>query len=400
MTVQRRGNDPHTWTIRYDERVGPGEPRRRVRKSFHGTQKEAVAEDLRLQGLAKRGVATANRGKTPFAAFCEEWIEHRRALVSTADDDDDEVAAATFDADRRRVKNHIIPVLGKYKIGDIGPRDIERAKAAWKLRPNVLKPEKTLGRKTIFHIYSLTRKILNDAVLWRFIESNPCAGVRVPKKGNAALSATPPADAMRLIEHDSLAPVHVAALVALLTGARRGELLALHRSDLDFEAGLIRYRRALTALDGRTFSKALKTGDKGHKDVPMFFLADLLAAYLSAHLEIADGPIFCRGGLPRNSGKYWMPAAFSKALKRHLEQLGISGQSAQRLRHAFNSLGALTGSDELTRSKLMGHTGVQMTRGRYTTIYSEAARKTIAMLEASLNIGTKLGPNEPERFVP
>jgi integrase len=95
-----------------------------------------------------------------------------------------------------------------------------------------------------------------------------------------------------------------------------------------------------------------------------------------------------------------MPAAFSKALKRHLEQLGISGQSAQRLRHAFNSLGALTGSDELTRSKLMGHTGVQMTRGRYTTIYSEAARKTIAMLEGSLNIGTKLGPNEPERFIP
>lgn len=298
------------------------------------------------------------------------------------------------------MKNHIIPVLGKYRIGEIGPRDIERAKALWKSRRNTLKPDQALSKKTVFHIYSLTRKILNDAVLWRYIESNPCAGIRVPKKGNAALSATPPAEAMRLIEHDSVAPVHVAALVALLTGARRGEVLALKRADQDFEAGLIRYRRALTALDGHTFTKDLKTGDKGHKDVPMFFLADLLGAYLSAHPEIGNGPIFFKGGLARNAGRYWMPASFSKALRRHLEQLGISGQSAQRLRHAFNSLGALTGSDELTRSKLMGHTGVEMTRSRYATIYSEAARKTIAMLEASLNIGTKLGPNERERLNP
>jgi hypothetical protein len=196
MGVQQGGKDPHAWFLRYDEPVPPGQPHKRIAKTFYGTKKDALAELARLQGLAKRGIATANRGKISFAKFCDDWIEHRRALVSTADDDDDEVAAATFDADRRRVKNHIIPVLGRYRIGDIGPRDIERAKTIWKNRPNALHPERTLSKKTVFHIYSLARKILNEAVLWRYIEANPCFGIRVPKKGNASLSATPPADAM------------------------------------------------------------------------------------------------------------------------------------------------------------------------------------------------------------
>jgi integrase len=305
-----------------------------------------------------------------------------------AGDEDDENSPATFDADRRRVKNHILPVLGKYKIGQIGPREIERAKQTWKTAHNAIDPERTLSRKTVFHIFGLVRKMFNDAVLWKYIEVNPCAGVTPPKKGSATLEAIPIEAARVLMEHVSLAAVHVAALLMLLTGARRGEILALTRADFDFEEGTVWFRRSLTSLDGKTFTKEIKTGSKGRRKVPLLFLAGLLDAYLAQHPDL-EGPILPSGGLRKNYGQYWHPRSFSSAPGRHFKALKISGASAHRLRHAFNSLGGVAGTNEAVRSKLMGHTKIQMTRDGYTTIYAEQAREAIRMLEASLKIGPK-----------
>jgi hypothetical protein len=45
MGVQQRGKDPHSWFLRYDEPVAPGQPRKRVAKTFHGTKKTGSSGD-------------------------------------------------------------------------------------------------------------------------------------------------------------------------------------------------------------------------------------------------------------------------------------------------------------------------------------------------------------------
>jgi len=380
------------WTQVYDDPNAPPGRRKQKRRTFRvgkigrAGQREAAAEEARFLRQIGRGFR-GDAGKMLFSEFAKEWETYRSQLKTQAGDPDDELAPQTHENEMRRLRNHVLPVLGKFRLDRIGVKEIEAAKAAWKQRPNKLDPTKTLGRTTVTHIYSLVRLMLNDAVRWKYLESNPCADVKTPRRVPGRIRATPVSDARRLLETESLEPIHVAALVALLTGARRGEVLALTAQDFDWDAGLVWFTKAVTFEVGSPpFVKGLKTKDKPREPVPLYFLGNVVQAYLAAHPGLV-GPIFPSGGRMNNVGRYWHPNQFSKALRAHCRDLGIDATSAQRLRHAFNSIGAMTGADALLRSQMLGNS-VAVNRKTYTTVYSQAAREAIRLLEAGLRINT------------
>lgn len=384
MGIRPRGKDPRRWTIRYDEPVGPGEPRRQIWKSFYGSKKEAEAEHARLLKNVKRGIATGNRGRTLFAKYAEEWIADRRSLVMLRDDD--ELAPYTVTNDEARVRNHILPIFGAYRIELIGPREIEAAKRKWKTTLTTRGgPPRPLSPKYVSNIYSTLQKMLDDAVRWNYLEFNPCERVTAPPKGHRKIIATPLHDVKKLLAYESLAPVHVAALTALFTGFRRGELLALQREDLDLEQGTLWCEKALTEWEGALFHKDVKTkNERGRKLQPLTpFIHGLLGAYIAANPGIV-GPLFHARG---QSEKWtptkvaWSPRAYSAAEARHMAKVGIRA-SAQSLRHAFNSLMGVAGVDLALRAVLMGHSdSSRLSETTYQTFWLEQKRVALAGLE-------------------
>ncbi len=131
MGVQRRGKTPNTWTIRWYERDA-NRVNKQQRVAFHGTKAEALAEHGRLIGRSVRGLSPMARARTPFSVFCDEWLKHRRQRVMVESEEDEDISPTHWRTQESYIRLQIKPVLGSYKIGEIGPRQIDEAKSAWR----------------------------------------------------------------------------------------------------------------------------------------------------------------------------------------------------------------------------------------------------------------------------
>ena len=112
---------------------------------------------------------------------------------------------------------------------------------------------KTLAGNTVMHYHRLISCILHTAVKWQLIVANPCDRVDPPKVAKPNVQYLDNVQAIRLLELLKDAPTHYrcAIEVLLFTGMRRGELLGLEWSDIDFETQLVSIQRSSLYLPDR-----------------------------------------------------------------------------------------------------------------------------------------------------
>ena len=95
----------------------------------------------------------------------------------------------------------------------------------------------TLSSSTIRTYHRLISSILAKAVKWGYIASNPAVNAELPKMDNEEAAHLEEEDAHRLLVllHDEPIKYRAAITFDLLSGLRRGELLGLRWSDVDFD---------------------------------------------------------------------------------------------------------------------------------------------------------------------
>lgn len=165
-------------------------------------------------------------------------------------------------------------------------------------------------------------------------------------------------------------------LTAILTGMRRGELLALQRGDIDWHNGQIHVRRAL--YKGRFVTP------KSRKALRAIDMAPTLAHTLEGHLLRApESPldlVFCaRAGKPLDPDnlikREFLPA---------LERAGLRRIRFHDLRHTYASLLVNNWENIKYISEQMGHASVQITLDRYSHLFPNVRREAVMRLERSL----------------
>ena len=216
-----------------------------------------VASELRSKTIL--GVSSGNKVLTPK----EERNESDKRDRTFA-----EIAALYFSAkegvlkgfytDKNRYERHLEKPLGRKRISDIEPEEIERLKKG--MRKN--KPA------TVWNVLELFRRIINYGV-----KTNRCTAlsfqIEMPIKDNEVIEYLKPDEARRFLEVVESWPerdVSHMLRIAYFTGMRRGEIFKLEESDLDFHMQLIRIR---SPKGGRTVSIGM--GDM----VKSIFLAQL-----------------------------------------------------------------------------------------------------------------------------
>ena len=124
------------------------------------------------------------------------------------------------------------------------------------------KPIKGLSNKTIKHHHRLISAILNQAVFWQVIPSNPANRVkppRVPRTEAKYLDEKQTAKLLELMENESVQHQTMIKMF-LYSGLRRGEMCGLEWGDIDFENHLITVRRSSQYVSGKgIFTKETKT---------------------------------------------------------------------------------------------------------------------------------------------
>jgi integrase len=95
------------------------------------------------------------------------------------------------------------------------------------------------------HVHSVLRNALKQAVKWNLLSRNPAEHVELPKVAHTERPVLSPDEAAKFIRVASKMTHGLIFELALLTGMRPEEYLALRWSDIDFEHGTATVRRAL-----------------------------------------------------------------------------------------------------------------------------------------------------------
>ena len=111
----------------------------------------------------------------------------------------------------------------------------------------------TLSVTTVLHHHRLISSMLDTAVKWQIIFSNPCARVVLPKNKRTEAVYLDEEQTARLLAALGQEHTQYQVIVKLLlyTGMRRGELCGLEWKDIDFERALIFIRRSSLYLAGK-----------------------------------------------------------------------------------------------------------------------------------------------------
>src|SRR5262249_32113275 len=117
-----------------------------------------------------------------------------------------------------------------------------------------------LADRTRLHMHRVAHTMLKHAVQWGVVARNIATLVDAPRVKASEIEILSPAQVKTVLETLRGKPLHPIVALALGTGLRRSELLALRWSDVDFDGGALRVEQALeqTKRGGLVF-KAPKT---------------------------------------------------------------------------------------------------------------------------------------------
>jgi integrase len=319
----------------------------RLVTAYRARKDEAVAAEAALLKPHEAPVLPSHPVEVPtLAAFAAEY------MTTTTDN-----KPSTIDSKRSILKHHLIPALGALRLDAIGSHQLESFKAT--------KAASGLSKKTINNCLTVLRNMLDTAAEWRIIATTPrVKWLKVPRQRFRFLDFDEADRLVAAAEADSLG--HAMIVVAINTGLRLGELLALRWDAVDLRAGRVHVREAAA----RGVVGTPKSGRA--REVP---LNDTAIAALRAHKHLRGPTVFCTDGgrmLTKNEAK--------APLRRAQRRAGIVALGWHDLRHTFASHLVMRGVSIKAVQELLGHATIEMTM-RYAHLAPTVTRDAVRTLD-------------------
>ena len=109
-----------------------------------------------------------------------------------------------------------------------------------------------LNNNTVIRYQAMLSSIFKKGVQWGLINENPCSRAEHPKAEEIDIRVLTEEEIPTLLDALSDAPPQYSVItqLALLLGARRGEICALRWSDIDFEKGTLSIKRTVQSIPG------------------------------------------------------------------------------------------------------------------------------------------------------
>lgn len=284
-------------------------------------------------------------------------------------------------------KNHIIPALGSKRIEKISGRDLDNLYREM--------AGKGLSPATIRYAHALISRALSQAVKWGWVEKNVAKMASPPSVRRTVASAPTPEELGQILSVTALRSPQLAAVFALcaLTGARRGETLALRWSDYDQIAKVLTISKSVGYTPGSgVFIKDTKTHSVRRLGVDETIEAVIVSQIeelqknVAAGFELATDPYLFYGA-PDGSAPLH-PDTPSKYFRKMCDSLGLPYHLHQ-LRHFTATELIAAGVDIRTVSGRLGHADASVTLGIYTHVLEAQDRA------ASEYLGTRVFMPKP-----
>ena len=212
--------------------------------------------------------------------------------------------------------------------------------------------KKKYAFKTVKSALNVLSLIFDIAIIQKQISINPCKYVKIPQGLERKERELPKEDEIQKVINGLNCHFGEFAYLLLHTGLRRGEALALHSDNIDYENKVINVKQSVYFKNNRAELKEPKT-QAGYRQV---FLLDCLIPIL----KNKKGYIF--GGEQPLSEQ-----AFRWHWKRYSKESGVT-ITPHQLRHGYATILYENDISQKTAQKLLGHSSYQTTADIYTHI--------------------------------
>jgi integrase len=150
------------------------------------------------------------------------------------------------------IRNHIEPNLGNEKICNIEPIDIQNL--------YLMKREQNIGNRTILVMHTIINHSLDMAVKAGALLSNPAQLVSPPRYSSPEMDFYSEHEITQLLLAVKGTSLEALIHLAITTGMRQSELLALKWSDVDWDRNTITVQRQLRRnYEDHNYFSSLKT---------------------------------------------------------------------------------------------------------------------------------------------
>ncbi|HEX6817068.1 MAG TPA: site-specific integrase [Ktedonobacterales bacterium] len=290
------------------------------------------------------------------------------------------LAPRTVTRYRSHVTSSLVPALGRIRLAKLSPQPIQALYTA--------KLEGGVAPGTVRQMHAVLRRALGEAARLGLVPRNVATLVKVPKPTRHEMQVLSPDEARVLltsVEGDRLEALYV---LALTTGMRLGELLALRWSDVDLhaKAPALHVRATLRYVNAGTYFFEPPKTPKSRRRIALSAKAlDALRRHRARQLEerLAAGPawkdedlVFCTPVGRALCGNHLSGRDFQALLKR----ASLPRVRFHDLRHTCATLLLRRGVHPKVVSELLGHATVTMTLDRYSHVLpdmQQAAREAM-----------------------
>jgi integrase len=368
--VRRRGE--RSWELKFDAGSDPATGRRITRySSFRGTKREAEVQLAKLITAAANG-DQVDPSKLTVNEFLDRWERDWCA---------GNVSPKTRERYGELLRLHVRPTLGALKIQKLRPVHLSG------LYGTLLR-DSNLAARTVGHVHRALHRALGHATGWDIIQQNTAARVVPPRVAHQEMAILTTAQVKAVLETARGRAIFPIATLALATGMRRGELLALRWQDIDLNKAKITVARSLEQTKAGLRFKEPKTAH-GRRTIslPTTAVTELrthwrtqqqLRLALGAGKSPPEALVFADlNGEPR------LPNAITKEWERTARAASMAFATLHSLRHTHASHLIAAGLDILTISRRLGHGSPTITLSVYGHLFPQTDDRAAQIMEAA-----------------
>ena len=346
---------------------------KQIFKNVLGKTQAEVKEKLKKALVEAGQVDIAKAGKYTVGTWMDEWFENVAKI---------KVRPSSHQTYRGYIDNHIKPNIGNIPLEKLTTMDLQKFYRKLLTKGRVERIEskeqpKGLSAKTVRNINQVISSAMDLAVAQKIILTNPTDACELPKLEHQEMQTIPAEQLQAFLSEARASGVYEMYYIELATGLRRGELLGLKWSDIDWKNGIIKVRRQVARVDGKIVEAPLKTKNS-YRAVTISLQA--IEVLKQQKAKTNDQYVF-----PSPNGGPVSPDSVRHMLHRVLERAGIPKVRFHDLRHTFATIALQNGVDIKTVSGMLGHFSAGFTLDTYAHV------TTAAQKEAAQTMGNVLG---------
>ena len=271
----------------------------------------------------------------------------------------------TYAAHNYVFKNHILPGLGDILLAELTSEMVGEFLEERRRFGNHRPGSSGLGEETMRHIHRLLQQCLDQAIRDGLLTENPAKAFRYRKSTTVKANIMTPLEMEDYLDAAERLGYLPMFMLALTTGLRQSELIALKWSDLDIE------NRTLTIAENRAVVRR-ELVEYGSQTRSIRLTPEVVDLLIMEHSKHPSSPLMFMH--PATQRPY-SPQMVRRMHDEIIKEAGIDHIRYVDLRHTCAILALKNGMDTKELARMLGHYRPTITRQNYEPYLLYTAKK-------------------------